>query len=228
MLKITEKFLLVSLFIENGGKMKVLLLGFNDDLEDIIEFYLKEKKYEVYKYEESFLDLEKSKMDILLIDLQNKIENLKKLFSNFSLNSSKIIAVVNGKDINQIKYAFELGVDDIVKTPVEISEIYMRIGKYEERLEKIVRYNSIQIDLEKYQVKEYEKIIELSRLEFELLLYIIQNKDRVIKRSEIMEKVWQKKNNERIIDVYVAKLRKKLYILKNKLRAIKGLGYKLD
>jgi len=146
-----------------------------------------------------------------LIDLQNKIENLKKLFSNFSLNSSKIIAVVNGKDINQIKYAFELGVDDIVKTPVEISEIYMRIGKYEERLEKIVRYNSIQIDLEKYQVKEYEKIIELSRLEFELLLYI-----------------WQKKNNERIIDVYVAKLRKKLYILKNKLRAIKGLGYKLD
>ena len=72
----------------------------------------------------------------------------------------------------------------------------------------------ISIDLTKIEVQRKGDSVHLSSLEFDLLKYFAQNKDRVITRQELYEKVWGEFDGDfmfsKTVDVYIGYLRKKL------------------
>ncbi|MBN8091198.1 winged helix-turn-helix domain-containing protein, partial [Vibrio vulnificus] len=73
--------------------------------------------------------------------------------------------------------------------------------------------------------------IDLSPREYKLLLFLLENKDKVVSRMQILERVWgiQFDTNTNVVDVYISYLRNKLDESQGKMiHTIKGTGYMLQ
>ena len=70
--------------------------------------------------------------------------------------------------------------------------------------------------------------IRLTRREFELLRYLVQNKNRVISRDRLLERVWgyERLIETRSVDVHVGRLRNKLRAAGSQIETVVGLGYR--
>ena len=132
---------------------------------------------------------------------------------------------------------FESGADDYLIKPFEFRELIARIKALLKRSEHNQTQNNILtvadliINTEAKTVTRNEKIIELTAKEFALLEYFVLNKNRVLSRNEIAEKIWDLnfETGTNIIDVYVNFLRKKVDTgYKTKLIHTRiGMGYVL-
>jgi DNA-binding response OmpR family regulator len=70
--------------------------------------------------------------------------------------------------------------------------------------------------------------VRLTRREFELLRYLIQNKNRVVSRDRLLERVWgyDRLVETRSVDVHVGRLRSKLGAAGKQIETVVGLGYR--
>ena len=70
--------------------------------------------------------------------------------------------------------------------------------------------------------------IRLTRREFELLRYLVQNKNRVVSRDRLLERVWgyERLVETRSVDVHVGRLRNKLREAGRQIETVIGLGYR--
>jgi DNA-binding response OmpR family regulator len=70
--------------------------------------------------------------------------------------------------------------------------------------------------------------VRLTRREFELLRYLVQNKNRVISRDRLLERVWgyDRLIETRSVDVHVGRLRSKLRAAGQQIETVVGLGYR--
>ena len=70
--------------------------------------------------------------------------------------------------------------------------------------------------------------IRLTRREFELLRYLVDNRNRVVSRDRLLERVWghDRVIETRSVDVHIGRLRGKLEITGQQIETIVGLGYR--
>ena len=70
--------------------------------------------------------------------------------------------------------------------------------------------------------------VRLTRREFELLQYLVQNKNRVVSRDRLLERVWgyERLVETRSVDVHVGRLRSKLRTAGRQIETVVGLGYR--
>jgi DNA-binding response OmpR family regulator len=70
--------------------------------------------------------------------------------------------------------------------------------------------------------------LRLTRREFELLRYLVQNKNRVVSRDRLLERVWgyDRSVETRSVDVHVGRLRNKLGDAARQIETVIGLGYR--
>lgn len=112
---------------------------------------------------------------------------------------------------------FESGADDYLVKPFEFRELLVRVKALLKRSspllsETILRIDDLELNTESKIVKRGDKKIDLTAKEFALLEYLLRNKDRVVSRKEIADKVWDIHfdTGTNVIDVYVNFLRKKI------------------
>lgn len=114
---------------------------------------------------------------------------------------------------------FDAGVDDYLIKPFEFRELLARIRALLKRTVNqqmptgnIIRVADLEMNIDSKKVTRAEKAIQLTAKEFQLLEYFMRNRNRVLSRGDIAEKVWEldfdTKTN--VIDVYVNFLRKKI------------------
>ena len=218
--------------------MKILLLEDDIILNEIIEEHLNILNYQVTSvidgesaeeliYEESF--------DLFLFDVNvpriNGFDLLKSIRMN-NINTPTIF-ITSRNTSDDLKIGFNVGADDYIKKPFDLSELELRINNIK-RLRKIESYGTIIIsdgityNYESKSIKNENTEYSLSKIESKILEYFIKNKNKALSIEEISINNWiyEEMPEATTIRTYIKNLRKKLN--EDTITTIKSIGYKLN
>ncbi|HGY57357.1 MAG TPA: response regulator transcription factor [Caldithrix abyssi] len=227
------------------AKEKILVIEDDARISMGLEDDLRYEGYEVSctpSAEEAIKTQEKNTFDLIILDIMlpgmDGFEFLRKI-RNKGDNTPVIMLTAKNTEVDKI-VGLEIGADDYVTKPFSTRELQARIKallrrtrKNRNEVNELVRwtFGDIEVDFEKYEIRKRNKIIHLTAYEFSILKLFIQNRNKVLDRFYILDKVWGENVyvTTRSVDTYVAHLRKKLENNHNKPRyilSVHGVGYK--
>jgi len=177
--------------------------------------------------------------DIILMDIMlpgiDGIQ-LTKLI-RFKKNHTPILVLSALDDADDKVAALDSGADDYLVKPFHFKELISRINaltrrtkfNYKEK-EQVYICHNLKVNLDEHSVFQNENPIDFSPREYKLLLFLLENKNKVVSRTQILNAVWgiNYDNNTNVVDVYISYLRNKIDENQHKfIHTIKGTGYML-
>ncbi|HZT78386.1 MAG TPA: response regulator transcription factor [Vicinamibacterales bacterium] len=145
-----------------------------------------------------------------------------------------IILTARGAEDDKVT-GLEIGADDYISKPFSLRELTARIravlrrsATTAETIAPTYRGTRLTADFEAVAVAVDGKSIRLTRREFELLRFLVQNKNRVVSRDRLLERVWgyDRMVETRSVDVHIGRLRSKLGAAGRQVETVVGLGYR--
>lgn len=92
-----------------------------------------------------------------------------------------------------------------------------------------MKINDIEINLNNHEVNIEDQPISLNGKEYDLLVYLVQNKNTILTKDQIFERIWgfDSDTSITVVEVYMSNLRKKLRPSKNDylIKTIRNVGY---
>lgn len=231
---------------------RILIVDDETEIADLIEVYLKNDGYTVYKFyngldalnciEHTELDL--AILDVMLPDIDGfricqKIRE--KYFYPIIMLTAKV------EDADKIM-GLTIGADDYITKPFNPLEVVARVKT---QLRRFVRYNhasseeeanapvseydinGLIINKDTHKCTLYGTEVCLTPIEFSVLWYLCENRGKVISSEELFEQVWGEKflDNNNTIMAHIGRLREKLKEPARKPKFIKtvwGVGYTIE
>jgi DNA-binding response OmpR family regulator len=221
--------------------MKILLIEDDNTLQMMMRTVLEKNNYEVEATTLGSDGLKKAEsnayaciiLDMGLPDIDGT-QVIKHLRSEQIQSPVLIVSARDGVD-NKVK-GLHLGADDYLTKPFDFKEFLARVdalirrsqGSGAVKADEII-IGDIWLNLITRDVKVANKNVILTNNEFKLLVYLIQNKNRVISRDELSEKVWgiNFDTHTNFVNVYISYLRKKLkdYTKHDYIQTVRGEGF---
>jgi len=132
----------------------------------------------------------------------------------------------------------DLGADDYVTKPFSLRELAARVRAVLRRRRassdeaRQARYTGrhLDADFDAVAVTVDSHPVRLTRREFELLRFLVENRNRVLSRDRLLERVWgyDRFIETRSVDVHVGRLRAKLGAAGQQIETVIGLGYRFN
>ncbi len=177
--------------------------------------------------------------DLIILDLNLPIlgglEVCRILRTRADARDLPIIMLTARSGENDRVSGLDQGADDYVTKPFSLRELTARVravlrrtGPRERRLPTAYAGAHLTVDFEAVAVLVDGQQVRLTRREFELLQYLVQNKNRVVSRDKLLERVWgyDRQVETRSVDVHVGRLRAKLKTAGAQIETLVGLGYR--
>ena len=215
--------------------MKILLVEDNEILAKGLIYSLEQKKYQVIhtlNVENTLKILKTEKIDLAILDVSLPDGNGFDLYRNNikEKNIPSIFLTAKDEEDNIVK-GLELGAEDYITKPFSIKELMARINRIILRNKKntIIQVQNIKFDMDKMVVYRDNENVELTNLELKILNLLFLNLNKVVKRSEIIDKIWEWTGNDvndNTVTVYLKRIREK--IKTDIIITIKGIGYRID
>ena len=147
-----------------------------------------------------------------------------------------IIFLTAKSQTQDVVEGFTIGGNDYLKKPFSMEELIVRINNLLQRTaiqktSEILQIGAYTFDFPKQTLQfNDDDFVQLTHREAHLLFHLVKNKNKVLDRSLILNKLWGSDDffNARSMDVFITKLRKKL-IKDNSIQIlnVRGFGYKL-
>jgi len=222
--------------------MKILVIEDEPQMRGAITQFLAEENYVVEEACDFTSGMDKIvsyDYDCILLDIMlpegNGLDLLQKLKTLNKADSVIIISAKNSLD-DKIK-GLDLGADDYLTKPFHLAELNARIRTVIRRNKmdgrKLLEFENLKVDIEERLVFVNNQTVILNRKELDILIFLMMNKNRITRKSAIVENIWgdyiDQANDFDFIYSQIKNLRKKLreYDAKVEINAIYGMGYKL-
>ena len=224
-------------------KHKILVVDDEQDLLEILKFNLETEGYEVATATsaEEALHLNLGDFNLLLLDVMmggmSGFAMARKLKDNPSTAARPIIFLTARDTENDTLTGFSLGADDYISKPFSIREVLVRVRAVLRRTadpstqqSNTLRYQGIEMNLDKKTVSIEGEDIPFTKTEFELLHLLLDERGRVFSRQELIDRVWPKDVLvlDRTVDVNITRLRKKIGPYAKCIVTRLGFGYYFD
>lgn len=178
--------------------------------------------------------------DVIILDLMiPKIDGFEilKYIRQEKIDTYVIILSAKSELDDKIK-GFDIGADDYVTKPFYMKELCAKLKAFSRRYEdsdnNTLSFEDLKLDLKSCElsnVKNNQSII-LSGKEFTLLEFLLRNKNQVINKEQITQRIWGYDNDAQYnnVEVYISFIRKKIKFLdlNINIKSIRGLGYKME
>lgn len=215
--------------------MIILLVEDNETLAKGLDYSLKQNNFNVVhtlNIKETMKYLIEETPDLIILDITLPDGNGFDLY-NHEIKQRKIptIFLTAKDDEDDIVKGLECGADDYITKPFRTRELIARINKITltEKKNLKIRIKDIEFDLDKMVVYKDSKEVSLTSLELKILQLLFTNLNKVVKRDEILDKIWEWTGNDvndNTVTVYLKRIREKLD--SDIIKTIKGIGYRVD
>ncbi len=219
---------------------KILIIEDEEKIARFIELELVHEGYEVDKCtdgREGLAKAESGNYDLILLDIMlpglNGLEVLRRLRKT----SSVPVIMLTARDAVMDKVSgLDLGADDYITKPFAIEELLARIrlvlrhkgGNAAQQSEDLT-HEKLSLSVSRHEVHYGEDLIDLTAREFTLLQTLLENKNIVLSRSTLLERVWgyDYMGETNVVDVYIRYLRSKLDDVYGVhiIHTVRGVGY---
>jgi two-component system KDP operon response regulator KdpE len=190
--------------------------------------------------EEALVKAEEVRPDIVLLDIVmpdlDGIEVMRQIREHRPV--PVILLTAKGSASDKAK-GLDLGADDYIAKPFHLDELAARVRAVLRRAlgasgaTGAVRFDDIEIDLERRMVTRGGELVELSRTEWLLLQHLAANAGKVVLHTELLTKVWgpEYRDDLQYLRVWVSRVRRKLGAKPGepgRIKTFQGIGYLLD
>ncbi len=222
--------------------MRILLVEDEIKMSDAISYILVEHKYQVdavYDGESAFNYGLRDIYDLIILDImlpkRNGLDVLMGLREE-DINTPIIMLSAKGEIDDKVK-GLDYGADDYLAKPFESEELIARIRALTRRRQtpindSLLVYGDLKLNPQTLLLEGNDKHFELTLKEAQVLEYLILNKNIIISKEMMIDKLWGYDDdvNDNTVEVYISFIRKKLLSLNSNvsIKTIRGLGYKLE
>ena len=216
---------------------KILIIEDESSISDFVKLELEYEGYQVFIKEdgrEGLKEALENDYDLIILDIMLPSMNGFEICRRLKREKNTPIIMLSAKDsVTDKVNGLQIGADDYIPKPFAIEELLARINAIFRRVDSldnyIVKFKDLVINRNSRTVSRNDKEINLTNKEYELLMILIDNKDKVVTRDELLEKIWgyEYEPETNVTDVYVRYLRSKLNN-ENKeeyIQTIRSVGY---
>jgi len=221
--------------------MRILVVEDDKKVASFLEQGLREDGYSVdvaYDGTEGALMAHVHDYDLLVLDVmlpgKTGVEILRELRRE---NTPVPILLLTARDTAEdVVRGLDAGADDYLTKPFSFDVLLARVRALirrggAQRLESL-RYADLELDRIQHSATRGDRDLKLTAKEFQLLEYFLLRPEEVVRRTHLLEKVWDLRFDpmSNVVDVHVAKLRQKIRAGEESplIHTIRGVGYILS
>ena len=220
---------------------RILIIEDEEKIARFLELELNHEGYATEKTSDGRTGLDKAlegHFDLIVLDVMLPELNGFEVLRRLRKTSSVPVIMLTARDAVMDKVAgLDGGADDYMTKPFAIEELLARIRLILKKQTKVVTEkpepalscNKLVMDPDAYEVRYDGELVELTHREFELLKVLLENKNIVVNRDTLLQKVcgYDYMGETNLVDVYVRHIRNKLdekYDVKM-IKTVRGVGY---
>lgn len=219
---------------------KILLVDDDVNISELLKMYLEKEGFncvQAFSGREA-IDRMDQNFELVILDIMLPLINgwdvLKEIRKKYA--TPVIMVTAKGETFDKV-LGLELGADDYIVKPFEPKELVARVKAVLRRYKsvdpsRILNFESITIDMDKFQVILKGRVIEMPPKELELLYFLASNPNKVYTREQLLNEIWGYDfvGDSRTVDVHVKRLREKIDTgnVNWSLKTVWGVGYKFE
>jgi two-component system, OmpR family, copper resistance phosphate regulon response regulator CusR len=151
-------------------------------------------------------------------------------------NQTPILMLTARDSKEDVVTGLDAGADDYLTKPFSLDEALARVRALLRRRtslrEEALRYSDLELNRSRHEVRRNGVILDLTPREFRLLEFLMDRPEVVVRRTELLEKVWDLSFDpmSNVVDVHMGNLRKKLAAPGGPplIHTVRGIGYILE
>ena len=227
---------------------KILIVDDEREIADLVELYLQNENYTVYKYysaKEALACINEANLDLAILDVMLPDGNGFSICQKIREKHTYPVIMLTAKEQELDKITgLTLGADDYITKPFRPLELVARVKA---QLRRYKKYNSVQaleetvfthsglvVDTNTHECLLNEKPLSLTPTEFSILRILLEQKGNAVSAEKLFHEIWKdeyfsKSNNT--ITVHIRHLREKMNDSVENPKYIKtiwGVGYKIE
>ena len=220
--------------------MKVLVVEDDRKVAGFIELGLKEEGYVVdvaADGDEATMLAHVYEYDVILLDVVLPRKNGFQVAAELRREgrNTPILMLTSRDSSEDVVRGLDAGADDYLAKPFKFDELLARIRALHRRggaeVQEALQFGPINMDRLRHVCTVAGRPFALTPKEFQLLEYFLLHQDQVVRRTTLLEKVWDMHFDpeSNVVDVHVGNLRRKLEqaVGRNLIATVRGVGFAL-